>query len=298
MYFYSKLTVGFRVCLYEILQVLLLLSMLRGVKPLINFTYPSSSKSCTCGDDTWREAVLQENFGSIMYFYSRLIVSFRVHLIPWSYVLIGELPHGVYRSTITVESSVGNYISLWVVFGVVIPAVPADLVPPGIITGRVSISGKDCVASLPVIQLIALHILKYICILCDISWSWVFQLRQCEMIFWAITASVDIIIHVFRPLITCIQSLTFIRPENHLDVISEGFFMLRRHLRWTGPEYGLGGVFLCHLLCVRRFRGICVTVMIGYREFFVWQKLISCVGGQTQILEQAICAIALNSIVC
>ena len=28
----------------------------------------------------------------------------------------------------------------------------------------------------------------------------------------------------------------------------------------------------CHLLCVRRSRGTCVTVVIGYRESFVWQK--------------------------
>ena len=53
------------------------------------------------------------------------------------------------------------------------------------------------------------------------------------------------------------QSLTCLVPGNRLDVISEGFFMLRRYLRWTAPD-GLGGVLRCHLLCVRRLRGICV----------------------------------------
>ena len=317
--------------------------------------HPWSSKSSTCGDDIGREAVLQESFASIMYFYSRLIVSFRVHLIPWTCVLIGELSHKVYRSTITVENIVGNCIGLWMVFGVVISAVSVDFVSPGITTGRVSVSDKDCIASLPVIQLIVLHILKYDCILCDISWSWVSQLRQCEMIFWAITASVDIVRHVCRPLInfaytssselctcgddTCgddtwrdavlhesfgsitysypgsvfsfracfckilqipllpsmsrgvrlfinsapIHGLTCMVPGNHLDIISEDFFMLGKHLGWIVPAYGLACVLLYHLLCVRRFRGICLTVVSGYGEFFLWQKLMSCVGDGEQV---------------
>ena len=124
--------------------------------------HPWSSKSSTCGDDIGREAVLQESFASIMYFNSRLIVSFRGHLIPWTCVLIGELSHKVYRSTITVENIVGNCIGLWMVFGVVISAVSVDFVSPGITTGRVSVSGKDCIASLPVIQLTELHILKHV----------------------------------------------------------------------------------------------------------------------------------------
>ena len=53
--------------------------------------HPWSSKSSTCGDDIGREAVLQESFASITYFYSRLIVSFRLHSIPWTCVLIGQL---------------------------------------------------------------------------------------------------------------------------------------------------------------------------------------------------------------
>ena len=71
--------------------------------------------------------------------------------------------------------------------------------------------------------------------------------------------------------------------------------MLRRYLRWTAPG-GLGGVLRCHLLCVRRLRGTCVKMVIGCRESFVWQKLISCMGGQTQILEQTICESTLNSV--
>ena len=39
-------------------------------------------------------------------------------------------------------------------------------------------------------------------------------------------------------------------------------------------------------------------MVIGCRESFVWQKLISCMGGQTQIVEQTICANALRSIGC
>ena len=183
--------------------------------------HPWSSKSSTCGDDIGREAVLQESFASIIYFYSRLIVSFRLHSIPWTCVLIGELWDTVYRSTITVENIVGNCIGLWMVFGVVISAVSVDFVSSGITTGRVSVSGKDCVASLLVIQLIALYIFNYSCILCDI--------------------------------------------------------------RWTVPAYGLACVLLYHLMCVRRFRGICLTVVSGYREFFLWQKLMSYVGDDEQI---------------
>ena len=52
----------------------------------------------------------------------------------------------------------------------------------------------------------------------------------------------------------------------------------------------------CHLLCVRRSRGTCVTVVIGYRESFVWQKLMIYMGGQTQIVEQTICESTLNSV--
>ena len=39
-------------------------------------------------------------------------------------------------------------------------------------------------------------------------------------------------------------------------------------------------------------------MVIGCRESFVGQKLISCMGGQTQIVEQTICANALRSIGC
>ena len=88
-----------------------------------------------------------------------------------------------------------------------------------------------------------------------------------------------------RPFInfTAIHSLTYIVPGNHLDVMGEDFSMLRKHLRWTVPEYGLACVLLYHLLCVRRFRGICLTVVSGYGEFFLWQKLMSCVGDGEQV---------------
>ena len=88
-----------------------------------------------------------------------------------------------------------------------------------------------------------------------------------------------------RPFInfTAIHSLTYIVPGNHLDVMGEDFFMLRKHLRWTVPEYGLACVLPYHLLCVRRFRGICLTVVSGYREFFLWQKPTSCVGDGEQV---------------
>ena len=44
-----------------------------------------------------------------------------------------------------------------------------------------------------------------------------------------------------RPFINSapIHSLTYIVPGNHLDIISEDFFMLRKHLRWIVPAYGL-----------------------------------------------------------
>ena len=67
---------------------------------------------------------------------------------------------------------------------------------------------------------------------------------------------------------------------------------------WPSVHQLVDGVLRCHLMCVRRLRGICVKMVIGCRESFVWQKLISCMGGQTQIVEQTICANALRSIGC
>ena len=60
--------------------ILIVMSMLYKLQFQSRMYHPWSSKSCICGDDTRREAVLRESFGSIMYFYSKLIVSFRVCL--------------------------------------------------------------------------------------------------------------------------------------------------------------------------------------------------------------------------
>ena len=60
--------------------VLLVMPMLYKSYFHSHMCYSWSSQSCACGDDIEREAVLQESFGSIMYSYSRSIVSFRVCL--------------------------------------------------------------------------------------------------------------------------------------------------------------------------------------------------------------------------
>ena len=89
----------------------------------------------------------------------------------------------------------GDFIRLWVVSGVVMPAVYASTVPLRIQTGKDPTSVEDWVKTVPVTQLIVSCLYQYTRNICIISWLWSVRLYKCNEIIWAINvASVVIII--------------------------------------------------------------------------------------------------------
>ena len=116
----------------------------------------------------------------------------------WLFIVIAAFVHTTGKSEsqgLFVESSVRDDIRLWVVSGVMMLSVYASTVPLRNQAGRVSISGKDRIKTVPVAQLIVSCIYQYYLNICIISWLWSVRLYKCNEMIWAINvASVVIII--------------------------------------------------------------------------------------------------------
>ena len=116
----------------------------------------------------------------------------------WLVIVIAAFVHTTDKSEsqrLFVGSSVRDDIRLWVVSGVMMLSVYASTVPLRNQAGRVSISGKDRIKTVPVAQLIVSCIYQYYLNICIISWLWSVRLYKCNEMIWAINvASVVIII--------------------------------------------------------------------------------------------------------
>ena len=116
----------------------------------------------------------------------------------WLVIVIAAFVHTTGKSEsqrLFVGSSIRDDIRLWVVSGVMMLSVYASTVPLRNQAGRVSISGKDRIKTVPVAQLIVSCIYQYYLNICIISWLWSVRLYKCNEMIWAINvASVVIII--------------------------------------------------------------------------------------------------------
>ena len=115
----------------------------------------------------------------------------------WLFIVIAAFVHATDKSEsqgLFVESSVRDDIRLWVVSGVMMLAVYASTVPLRNQAGRVSISGKDRIKTVPVAQLIVSCIYQYYLNICIISWLWSVRLYKCNEMIWAINVASVVII--------------------------------------------------------------------------------------------------------